>query len=151
MRLLSLTDGGAWHARPTGTAADAPARRNRQGFTLVEVVVATLILTSALLAMAGFTVRYQQSDSTARRFGRAQELASARLETVRNAVPYAAMDTMARTESNIPGYPGYTRVTWVVRSGGGPADTVDFRTVTVRVSTVGNRQSVAKTSTVAAF
>jgi len=151
MRITSCPVGGAPRAGAPWTADDAPALRNRPGFTLVEVVVATLILTSALLAMAGFTVRYQQSDSTARRFGRAQELASARLETVRSAMPYASMDTMARTESSVPGYPGYTRVTQVVRTGGGVADTVDFRTVTVRVSTAGGLQSVAKSSTVAAF
>jgi hypothetical protein len=51
----------------------------------------------------------------------------------------------------VPGYPGFTRVTQVVRTGGGVADTVDFRTVTVRVSTAGGLQSVAKSSTVAAF
>jgi len=137
--------------RRVGTTADVAALRNRPGFTLVEVVVASVILTSALLAMAGFTIRYQQTDSTARNFSKAQELSGARLETVRSAVPYASLDTMARTESTIPGYPGYTRVTQVVRSGGGMTDTVDFRTVTIRVSTPGNRQSVVKTSIMAAF
>ena len=151
MRFTSLPIAGAHHARPARMHDDAPALRNRQGFTLVEVVVATLILTSALLVMAGFTIRYQQTDSAARIFSKAQELSSARLETVRSAVPYASLDTMARTESSILGFPGYTRVTQVVRTGAATTDTVDYRIVTVRVSTPGNRQTVAKTSMVAAF
>ena len=65
-------------------AASAPRLRNRGGFTLVEVVVASVILTAALLAMAGFTVRYQQTDATARVVARARrQLANQRLERVR--------------------------------------------------------------------
>lgn len=136
---------------PQRDSAPRRALRNRDGFTLIEVVVASVILTTALLAMAGFTVRYQQGESKVRTFSKAQELASVRLEAVRSAVPYASIDTMEATESSIAGYPGYTRVTQVTRIGGTPSDTVDFRTVTVRVSTPGNRQTVAKSSTVAAF
>jgi len=151
MRLTRFAGGRPRGSSPGRRDANAAAPRSPQGFTLVEVVVATLILTSALLAMAGFTVRYQQSESKVRAFSRAQELAGARLETVRSAMPYASLDTMAITESSISGYPGYTRVTQVVRNGGGVADTVDFRTVTVRVAAPGGLQTVAKTSTVAAF
>lgn len=124
---------------------------NRAGFTLVEVIVASVILSTALLAMAGFTVKYQQTESHVRKFSKAQQLASVRLETVRTAIPYSAIDTMATTESSIPGYPGYTRVTLVTHRGGTATDTVDFRTVTVRVSSPGARETVSKTSTVAAF
>ncbi len=127
------------------------ARGNRDGFTLIEVVVASVILSTALLAMAGFTVRYQQTESKVRSFTKAQQLAGVRLEAVRSAVPYASIDSMAVTESLIPGYPGFVRVTEVTRTGGTPSDTVDFRTVTVRVSTPGSTQMVSKSSTVAAF
>ena len=132
-------------------AADAPHLQNRGGFTLIEVVVAAVILTSALLAMAGFTIRYQRSESRARLFTRAQQLASVRLEAVRTAMPYASIDTMAATETTIPGFPGYTRVTTVTRVGGATTDTLDYRTVTVRVSTPGALQTVAKSSVVGAF
>jgi prepilin-type N-terminal cleavage/methylation domain-containing protein len=128
-----------------------PALRNRGGFTLIEVIVAAVILSTALLAMAGFTVRYQQTESKVRQFSKAQELASARLETVRSAVPYASLDTMERTESTIAGYPGYTRITVVSRIGGAPTDTVDYRAVTVKVLTPGSTQYVTKSSMVAAF
>ena len=118
---------------------------------MVEVVVASVILGAALLAMAGFTIRYQQIDSAARFAGKAQQVANERLERVRAAQPYLSLDTMATTESSIPGFPGYTRVTQVVRIGGNAADTVDYRVVTVRVTTPGAAQTVSKTTTVGAF
>jgi prepilin-type N-terminal cleavage/methylation domain-containing protein len=125
--------------------------RNRAGFTLVEVIVAAVILTAALLAMAGFSVRYQQVDSSARIVNRAQQAANSRLELVRTAQPYSAIDTMATTESTIPNFPGYTRVTAVTRMGGSPTDTVDYKIITVTVTTPGVARTVKKTSFVGAF
>ena len=46
--------------------ATPPRRAARRGFTMIEVIVASVILGAALLAMAGFTVRYQQVDANAR-------------------------------------------------------------------------------------
>ncbi len=126
-------------------------RQNRKGFTMVEVIVASVILGSALLAMAGFTIRYQQIDSAARMVSKAQQAANERLERVRSAQPYLSLDTMATTESSIPNYPGYTRVTQVSRIGGSAADTVDYRVITVRVTTPGIVRTVSKTTTVGAF
>lgn len=133
------------------TAAPSPRLRPRAGFTLVEVVVASVILTAALLAMAGFTVRYQQTDSNARIVAKAQQLANQRLEQVRTATPYAAIDSMVTTESSITGAPGFSRATLVTRVGGTPTDTVDYKIVTVRVTPPGNRAAVSKTSFVGAF
>ena len=123
----------------------------RAGFTMVEVIVASVILGAALLAMAGFTMRYQQSDGSARMVSRAQQAANERLEFVRTAVPYASLDTMTTTESTVPNLPGFTRVTRVARVGGAAADTVDFRVITVRVTTPGVARTVSKTSIVGAF
>ncbi len=131
--------------------APAPRLKARAGFTMVEVIVASVILGTALLAMAGFTIRYQQVDSSARMVSKAQQAANERLETVRSAQPYLSLDTMATTESSIPGYPGYTRSTQVTRVGGSAADTVDYRIVTVRVTTPGVARTVSKTSMVGAF
>lgn len=124
---------------------------SRAGFTMVEVIVASVILGAALLAMAGFTVRYQQSDNAVRLVNRAQQAANERLEIVRTAVPYASLDTMTTTESTIPSFPGYTRVTQVTRVGGAPADTVDYRVITVRVTTPGVARTVTKSSIIGAF
>ncbi|MCC7053734.1 MAG: prepilin-type N-terminal cleavage/methylation domain-containing protein [Gemmatimonadaceae bacterium] len=132
-------------------AVIAPRLSNRKGFTLVEVVVAAVILTAALLAMAGFTVKYQQTDSYARMTARAQELANQRLEAVRTATPYASLDTMVSSESALPGSPGFSRTTQVTRVGGTPTDTVDYKIVTVRVQLPGARATISKTSFVGAF
>ena len=137
----------------TGRSDDAatPRLRVRPGFTMIEVIVASVILGAALLAMAGFTVRYQQVDAGARVISRAQQAANERLERVRTAQPYLSLDTMATTESSVAGYPGYLRQTMVTHVGGGATDTVDFRIVTVRVTTPGVARVVSKTSTVGAF
>ncbi len=124
---------------------------NRTGFTMIEVIVASVILGAALLAMAGFTVRYQQVDANARTVNRAQQASNERLEAVRTAQPYAGLDTMARTESTVPGYPGYVRVTTITRVGGGAADTVDYKIITVRTQTPGAVRFATKTSIVGAF
>lgn len=126
--------------------------RARAGFTMVEVIVASVILGAALLAMAGFTVRYQQVDAKARFLSTAQQAANERLEKVRTAQPYLSLDTMVTTESSVPGYPGYTRATTVAHIGGSAADTVDYRIVTVRVTTPnGIAGTVSKTTMVGAF
>ena len=128
-----------------------PRMRARSGFTMVEVIVASVILGAALLAMAGFTIRYQQVDASARVLNRAQQAANERMEVVRTAQPYLSLDTMATTESSITGYPGYTRVTAVTRVGGSATDTVDYKIVSVRVTTPGVARTVSKSSIVGAF
>jgi prepilin-type N-terminal cleavage/methylation domain-containing protein len=125
--------------------------RGRKGFTMVEVIVASVILGAALLAMAGFTVRYQQVDAAARMISKAQQAANERLEKVRTAQPYLSLDTMVTTESSVAGFPGYSRVTSVTRVGGGATDTLDYKIITVRVTTPGVAHTVSKTSTVGAF
>lgn len=135
-----------------GTDAAMPRLRARNGFTMVEVIVASVILGAALLAMAGFTVRYQQVDAKARFVSKAQQIANERLEKVRTSQPYLSLDTMATTESSIAGYPGYTRATIVSHIGGAAVDTVDYRVVTVRVTTPnGVAGTVSKTTMVGAF
>ena len=116
--------------------------RMRSGFTMIEVIIASAILGAALLAMAGFTVRYQQVDASARLVSRAQQAANERMEKVRTAQPYLSLDTMATIESSVAGYPGYMRQTLVTRVGGLATDTVDFKIVTVRVTTPGMPRSV---------
>jgi Tfp pilus assembly protein PilV len=124
--------------------------QNRDGFTLVEAVVASVILTAALLAMAGFTVRYQQDDTGARLAARAQQAVNERLERVRSSQPYHAIDSMVTTESSLPSFAGFTRTTTVTHVGGTATDTVDYRIITVSVTTPQN-VVVKKSSIIGAF
>jgi prepilin-type N-terminal cleavage/methylation domain-containing protein len=134
----------------TRTAPHSPSS-GRAGFTLVEVMVASVILSAALLAMAGFTVRYQQVDSNVRLMGKARQAANERLEQVRGMTPYLALDTMAATESSLPNMPGFSRTTVITRIGGGTSDTVDYKIVTVSVQPPGGSNGVKKTTIVGAF
>jgi Tfp pilus assembly protein PilV len=133
------------------TTVTARRLQNRDGFTLVEVVVASVILTGALLAMAGFSMRYQQIDAAGRSLSRASQAAAQRMEAVRSSTPYNGLDTMAVSESAVEGFPGYQRVTSVTHVGGTTSDTLDYRIVTVRVTTPGIPRMVSRTSIVGAF
>jgi prepilin-type N-terminal cleavage/methylation domain-containing protein len=135
----------------SGVHSTAPRLRVRRGFTMVEVIVASVILGAALLAMAGFSVKYQQTDSNARIMNRAQQAANERLEQVRNSRPYLSLDSMATTENTLPTYPGYQRITSVTRVGGSAADTVDYKIITVKVKTPGVERWATKSSIVGAF
>lgn len=145
-----MAPGGSMITRRVRIAV-SPRLRARKGFTMIEVIVASVILSAALLAMAGFTVRYQHVDATARILNEAQQAANERIERVRTAIPYLSIDTMATTESSAAGYPGYLRQTIVTRVGGAAADTVDYKIITVRVTTPGVARVVSKTSFVGAF
>lgn len=138
-------------ARRSGATRQPVGGPSRPGFSLVEVIVASVILSAALLSMAGFTVKYQQVDASTRTIGRAQQAANERLERVRAAQPYLSLDTMGTIESSIAGLPGYTRTTTVRHIGGGVADTVDYRVITVQVRTPGVARLVTKSSIVGAF
>lgn len=128
--------------------------RGRGGFTLVEVVVAMLILGSALLGMALFVSGMAHSASTSRLLGTANELAANRIETIKTSTSYATLGTdFQGTESPIPGgdYAGFTRQTIIKHVGGSPSDSVDYMVVTVIVSNPAIRDTVRKTTVIASF
>ena len=128
--------------------------RLRRGFTLVEVVVALALLTGALLALSMFIARMAHSTTTARLLSTATELAADRLELVKSAIRYAAIDSMyAATEPSIPGadYAGFTRTTVIQHVGGSATDSVDYRIVTVTVSHAALALPLRKTTAIAAF
>ena len=77
---------------------------------------------------------------------------SERFEQVRTSPTYGKIDTLyIGTESNITGYASFSRQTEVARIGGAPADTVDYKIITVTVTTPAIPKSVVvKKSTVVA-
>lgn len=129
-------------------------RRRRGGFTLVEVVIAMLILGSALLGMALFVSRMAHSSTTSRLLGTANELAADRLETIKTSTSYVTLSSdFQGTETAIPGgdYGGFTRRTIIKRVGGSPSDSVDYTVVTVVVSNPAISDTVRKTTVIASF
>jgi prepilin-type N-terminal cleavage/methylation domain-containing protein len=124
----------------------------RRGFTLIEVIVALVILAGVTIGLGMFSVRLAQATSSSKIRVTAAQLASDRIEQVEGAPRYTAIESLyVATESSIPGYPQYTRQTWVKRIGGSFADTIDYKIVTVQVSHKQIAGSVRKTITIAPY
>jgi prepilin-type N-terminal cleavage/methylation domain-containing protein len=129
------------------------ARRARKGMTLVEVIVAMLILTGVILALGAFTARYAQASGQVHLVIAANEIAATRLDAVRTQPSYTAIDSLGKaTPDMVPsGATKFARRTQVARVGGAVTDSVDYKIVTVTVTHPSMKTVVSKTTAVAAF
>jgi prepilin-type N-terminal cleavage/methylation domain-containing protein len=130
-----------------------PTRRRRwlrrRGMTLIEVMIALVILTGALLGMGRFITSFAHTTSDGSLSSTASDLVLDRLEQIKAYNNYANIAaTYAGTEASIPGYPGFTRVTQVLRTN---TATTDYTAVTVSVSNTSMLNPVKKTTIIAAF
>jgi prepilin-type N-terminal cleavage/methylation domain-containing protein len=138
-------------------ARTAPPRggRARRGMTLVEVVVAMMILTGVLLVLGAFSARFSQATSQAHLVITANEIAASRLDEIRTQPTYGALDALTSASSGdtvLADNTRFTRVTTVRRVGGTKAtDSVDYKLVTVTVNHPSMKRAVSKTSAMAAF
>lgn len=132
-------------------AASRPVLARRRGMTLVEVIVAMMILVGVLFALGGFMTRFAQATGQARLTITANELAARRLDTVRTQASYSSIALLAGTRSVQSDFTTYTMTTVVRRVGGAPTDSVDYNLVTVIVENPSMRRAVSKTTAVAAF
>lgn len=124
----------------------------RRGLSLIEVMVALGLLGGALMAMAGFAIKLAQTTTRARIRATAGQLISDRLESVKSAPRYAAIDTLfPGTEGSIAGFPGFVRQTWVTHVGGGVTDSIDYRLITVEVRHPKLGGNMRKTSAIPPF
>lgn len=125
---------------------------HRSGMSLVEVVVAMMLLVGVVLVLGGFSAKFAQATSQAHLIIIANEIASTRLDAVRQQPNYAAVDSLVGTDVGVSAdFSAYTVRTQMVRIGGAPADSVDYKLVTVTVTHPGMRKIVTKTTAVAAF
>ena len=124
-------------------------RRARHGMTLIEVLVAVVILATVLVSLAAYLGQFTRDLNKNGLRNIAGDLVTSRLEFIKSVTRYDAIDAFAVTESSMPGYARYKRVTQVRRV----ADaTQDYKRVTVTVThpfLVG--ESVKKTTVVARF
>jgi prepilin-type N-terminal cleavage/methylation domain-containing protein len=124
----------------------------RKGMTLIEVMIAITILATATLGIAGFMGRFAHIVAVSDVKNTASELASQRLEEIKNSPRYSAIDTTyPGTVSMTSPYVGYTRQTLVSHTGGGSADLYDYKTVTVIVSNPRLDVPVKRTTIIAAY
>lgn len=121
----------------------------RSGMTLIEVLIAVTILSTALLGMGTFVTKFARSTSDGTTASVAADLVVDRLEQVKAYTSYAGLEgRYSGTESSIAGYPQYVRVTTVARTNTAGAD---YKTITVKVTHPSLRQSVQKSTVIAAF
>ena len=121
-------------------------RAPRAGFTLIEVVIALVILGLVVLAMsssAGTLIRAAGND---RRDTQAAASADERITKARQWPDYSSLDSLDRVEANTP-QTGWTRTTDVTHV---TAGSTDFKRITVTVSGADLAQPVTRTITLAA-
>ena len=123
-------------------------KMKRAGMTLIEIMVAMGILTGALLGMGRFITGFTHSAADGAMNSTASDLVLDRLEMIKASSPYSTIPTYATTESTIPGFPKYVRVTQVLRTNSAQAD---YTTVTVTVSHPALHVPVKKSTVISAF
>jgi prepilin-type N-terminal cleavage/methylation domain-containing protein len=122
--------------------------RRRSGMTLIEVMIALVILTGALLGMGKFITSFSHATSDGALSSVASDLVLDRLETIKGSTAYVSLDAYAVTESAITGFAGYKRVTQVTRT---LDATQDYKAITVTVSNPALSTPVKKSTIIAAF
>ncbi|MES2179049.1 MAG: hypothetical protein V4550_14405 [Gemmatimonadota bacterium] len=127
------------------------SRTLRRGMTLVEVIVAMLILVGVILVLGGFTAKFAQATGQAHLIVLANEIAASRLDAARQQPNYAAIDSLAKTDTVKADFSTYTRKTQVARIGGAVTDTVDYKFITVTVTHPQMKKTVVKTTAMAAY
>ena len=132
-----------------------PRAAARAGMTLIEVILAVVILSGAMLGLANFGRKFQHNTSESSTTTLASDLAMQRLEQVKGWRVYttlvATFNGTSETFASDPVYRGFTRTTAAVRCSGCPTTTNDYITITVTVT--GNQLPAVmkKTVIIAAF
>jgi prepilin-type N-terminal cleavage/methylation domain-containing protein len=107
---------------------------NRRGFTLVEVMIALIILTIVSLSLGRFVASFSHTVGTSTIRTIAIDVATEQLELVRgNAYPTLVANFSGNVVTGFPSYPRMTRTTTVVRTTGNNPRR-DYTTITVTVT-----------------
>jgi prepilin-type N-terminal cleavage/methylation domain-containing protein len=127
----------------------------RRGMTLIEVMIAIVILSGAMLGLAKFGGKFEHTTATAADMSLASDLSVARIEQIK---AYRVYTSLVATYNNVtetyptdPVYKGFTRVTRVTRCTGCPTANNDYITVTATVSGRSLVAPIAKTTIIALF
>lgn len=112
---------------------------NQRGFTLIEVLIAVVLLSLSVLSLGHFMGKYHRATANATLLSTMTTIAKERLELVRGDVRYTTLTSRYGTgaSADTTGFPGFStirRVTVVSRDQTG-APARDRTTVTVRVFT----------------
>ena len=118
-----------------------------RGFTLVEIMVALVILCVVILGFASTTGRFMNQVTTSTQQATAIQLAEDRVELIRIDPNYTGLETIYAKTETFPALPGFTRTTTILRTTTGGND---YKTITVQVTGPGIAVPVSRTVTVAA-
>ena len=129
--------------RVSNPSPNAPRRHARAGIALVETMLAIAILGGSVLSAGVYFTKFIHVVADERIRSTAMQLAAERLEQVKTTPTYQGLDGLyGGVESSVTGYAGYSRRTDVSRIGGLPADSIDYKIVTVTVTTPSIPKSV---------
>jgi prepilin-type N-terminal cleavage/methylation domain-containing protein len=137
--------------RPVTTAGRDARRGGRHGMTLMETLIAIVILASVLIGLGEFMAQFAHTTKVSALQQRGLDLATDRIDSVEHSQTYVSIDSMAAVENIAMDSTVYKRTTLVQHIGGGPTDTMDYRTVTVSVALPSVPAPVRKTTIIAAF
>jgi prepilin-type N-terminal cleavage/methylation domain-containing protein len=106
---------------------------SRRGFTLIELMLAIVILTIVLTGVARYTGQFLHAVTTATARTTAAQVATEQIELVKADPSYTTLAaSWDGTETGFPGYPQMSRVTTVSRITG-TTPPRDYTVITVRV------------------
>ncbi len=125
--------------------------KNQRGMTLIELIIALSILAMVLSSLAVYSTQFARASSDSTTRGKAIELASDKIEIARSIGVYANLDTLARTESSITGFPGFIRTTQVTHTVVTGAGAMDYKTITVTVNAQPLESPVKITTIISTF
>ena len=124
----------------------------REGFSLIELMVALIILGGVLLSTAEYFRRFSRTNANTSLSNTALDLATQRLEEIKVDRVYTALGAWNATETNVSCLPAgagcYTRVTQGVRTNNATNDHWQF---TVTVTHPRMTKPVEKTTAIARF
>ncbi len=140
--------------------APSVAARARAGMTLIEVILAVVILSGAMLGLANFGRKFQHQTSDSANQTLASDLATQRLEEIKGYRVYstlvATFNGASEAFTTDSTYHGFTRVTAAVRTqvaAGATASPPGNDYITVTVTVTGNviPAPIKKTTVIALF
>lgn len=122
--------------------------------TLIEVILAIVILSGTMLGLGNFTRKFQSANSGSTTKTLASDLGAQRIAEIQAYRPYSSIVSTYHgvAENYTTGiYAGLTRTTYAVRCTGCPTAKTDYITVTVSVSGKDLTAAMKKTVIIAAF
>jgi prepilin-type N-terminal cleavage/methylation domain-containing protein len=138
----------------THTFLKRATRAARRGMTLIEVMIAIVIMSGAMLGLANFGRKFQHTATTTALTSLASDLATLRIEQVKAWRVYSTLVANFNGVTEVftdPIYGGFTRKTVATRCTGCPTASNDYITVSVTVSGNNVLPVIEKTTIIAVF